>query len=334
MYEETQTDARLGRALVALEQMRQLAGKTLSARELAEAAAVPEAEAWRLADGLRALSVEVEGNPAAGWRLAAAADMALPELLEAGIAGTIFAGGVRHFAQIGSTNAAAMRAGADGARDGSVWLAEEQTAGKGRAGHVWKSEPRDGIYCSVLLRPRLGPAEVIILSLAAGLAVADAVQEVTGLRGDLRWPNDVMLGAKKFCGILTELNAEVTRVRYVVVGIGMNVNHAEFPAELEGIATSLAMEAGQRFSRVALVAALLRRLDRERAALDDGAGVARESILRRFEEHSSYCRDAAVVVEEDGGYEGVTRGLDERGFLRVESAQGMRTVLSGGVRKR
>ncbi len=113
------------------------------------------------------------------------------------------------------------------------------------------------------------------MSLAAGLAVVDAVHEVTGLWGDLRWPNDVLMGGRKFCGILTELNAEVTRVRYVVVGMGMNVNNAEFPPELAGIATSLRLEAGQRFSRVELVAALLRALDREQAALCDAAAWAR-----------------------------------------------------------
>jgi BirA family biotin operon repressor/biotin-[acetyl-CoA-carboxylase] ligase len=191
---------------------------------------------------------------------------------------------------------------------------------------------------SALLRPRLAPAEAIILSLAAGLAVVEAVHEVTGQWGDLRWPNDVLLGGRKFCGILTELNAEMTRVRYVVVGMGLNVNNAEFPPELEPIATSLYRELGQRVSRVELVAALLRSLDREQAALADGTALtreaAREAILRRFERHSSYCCGAAVTVEEDGGYQGVTRGLDERGFLRVETSGGMRTVLSGGVRKR
>jgi BirA family biotin operon repressor/biotin-[acetyl-CoA-carboxylase] ligase len=116
--------------------------------------------------------------------------------------------------------------------------------------------------------------------------------------------------------------------------MGLNVNNEGFPAELETIATSLRMEAGRRFSRVELVAALLRALDGEQAALQNGVGAARESILRRFEEHSSYCQGVAVVVEEDGGYEGVTRGLDERGFLRVETARGLRTVLSGGVRKK
>ena len=329
----------MGRALTAL----QAARGVLSTQDWA--AAIEPAVAGAMERGalaeqmgreLRALGLEVSGDAAGGWRLEGEADVALPGVLEPMIAGTIFDGGVHHFAQIGSTNVAAMRAGAAGAPHGSVWLAEEQTAGKGRAGHVWKSNPRDGIYCSVLLRPKLAPTDAILFSLVAGLAVVEAVAEVTGLQGDLRWPNDVLLGPRKFCGILTELNAEVTRVRYVVVGMGLNVNHAGFPAELEGIATSLAIEAGQKFSRVALVAALLRNLDREQAALSDGAGVsaARAQILRRFEEHSSYCRGAAVMVEEDGGYEGVTCGLDDRGFLRVESTQGVRTVLSGGVRKR
>ena len=392
MSEETmETDARLGRALVALQAGQ---GSAIGGREWAAAAGVETGEAWKLAEELRRLGVEVEGSAATGWRLASEADLTLPEVLEPKIAGTIFAGGVHHFAKIDSTNAAAMKAGAEAAgvqlsqeqdplphpgntslggtsttgkvnyaakstvwrqqpsgqdqlphpsngssedaARGAVWLAEEQTAGRGRAGHVWKSNPMDGIYCSALLRPKLAPAEVIILSLAAGLAVVEAVHEVTGLWGDLRWPNDVLMGERKFCGILTELSAEATRVRYVVVGVGMNVNHTEFAPELASIATSLRLETGLRHSRVELVAALLRALHREQAALSGPAGVgaARQQILRRFEEHSSYCRDCAVTVEEDGGYEGVTRGLDEHGFLRVESAQGMRVVLSGGVRKR
>jgi BirA family transcriptional regulator, biotin operon repressor / biotin---[acetyl-CoA-carboxylase] ligase len=287
-------------------------------------------------------------------------DVLLPELLEPKIAGTIFDGGLHHFAQIGSTNVAAMQAGAESwAREtgraatpssgtrGEVWLAEEQTAGKGRAGHVWQSRPRDGIYLSALLWPRMAPAEAIILSLAAALAVVEAVHEVTGLWADLRWPNDVLLGEKKFCGILTELSADLERVRYVVVGMGLNVNNESFSPELEPIATSLRLELGRRasarqkrarrgprVSRVELIAALLRALDREVTALEHGVAEAKEKILRRFERHSSYCCGAAVRVEEDGGYDGTTRGLDESGFLRVETAQGMRTVLSGGVRKR
>lgn len=342
MSEGVRSDARLGLALRVLMVERDAGSDAVSVGELARVAGVGEDDAIRLVGELRMLSVKVNGDSAAGFRLVEEPDVALPELLEPKIAGTIFAGGVRHFVSIGSTNSAAMQAGAESQahgserepRRGEVWLAEEQTAGRGRAGHVWRSEPGDGIYLSALIRPKLAPADVIILSLAAGLAVVEAVHEVTGLWADLRWPNDVLLDGRKFCGILTELNAEVTRVRYVVVGMGLNVNTPEFSPELEAIATSLYRETGQRFSRVELVAALLRALDRELSALHGGVNAARERILRHFEEHSSYCRDAAVAVEEDGGYEGVTRGLDEHGFLQVEAADGMRTVMSGGVRKR
>jgi BirA family transcriptional regulator, biotin operon repressor / biotin---[acetyl-CoA-carboxylase] ligase len=283
-------------------------------------------------------------------------DLLLPELLEPKIAGTVFAAGLHYFASLGSTNVAAMRAAAESREHGEaqpargeVWIAEEQTAGKGRAGHQWHSHPGEGIYLSALLRPRLAPADAIVLSLAAGLALVEAVHEITGVWGDLRWPNDVLLNEKKFCGILAELSAETgepARVRYVVIGVGVNVNNAEFPPELAPIATSLERELGHKISRVELTAALLRALDREVAQLDPTCGkrpqtsgahalaAAREDILRRFEQHSSYCRGAAVTVDEDGGYEGITRGLDAQGFLRVETAQGMRTVLSGGVRKR
>lgn len=266
--------------------------------------------------------------------LAVAGILPTAENLAAGIQGTIFEGKVLHFASLDSTSAAAMLAGSEGAPAGSVWIAEEQTAGKGRAGHSWQSNPRDGLYCSVLLRPRLSPADVIITSLAAGLAVVESVHEATGVWGDLRWPNDVLLGEKKFCGILTELNAEVTRVRYVTIGMGINVNQKEFPPELREIATSLRIETRRTFSRADVAVALLCALDREMKALEAGVEQARERILRRFEERSSICANANVWVEEDGGYAGVTRGLDPRGFLQVETPQGMRTVFSGGVRKR
>jgi BirA family biotin operon repressor/biotin-[acetyl-CoA-carboxylase] ligase len=168
------------------------------------------------------------------------------------------------------------------------------------------------------------------MSLAVGLAVRTAVHQVTGLLPDLKWPNDLLLGGKKFCGILIEMNAEVTRVRHMVAGIGMNVNHAEFPADLREIATSLRVESGRGWSRVELAGALLKSLDREYLAMKDPK--ARAELMRRFEEASSTARDCRVTVEDEGGYEGVTDGLDERGFLRVKTAAGMRVVLSGGVR--
>jgi BirA family biotin operon repressor/biotin-[acetyl-CoA-carboxylase] ligase len=148
---------------------------------------------------------------------------------------------------------------------------------------------------------------------------------------DLKWPNDVLLGQRKFCGILTEMNAEATRVRYVVVGIGMNVNHDHFPASLQREAVSLRMLTGSDWSRVELAGALLKSLDREYHEVLRGAE-GRESILQRFSEKSSYVRGKRVRVEENGGFEGITEGLDPRGFLQVRTSEGLRLVLSGSVR--
>jgi BirA family transcriptional regulator, biotin operon repressor / biotin---[acetyl-CoA-carboxylase] ligase len=275
--------------------------------------------------------VEIAGHPATGYRLKSVPDLLLPEMLAPLAKGTIFSH-IHHYYRIGSTNTQAMEAAAAGAPEGSVFLAEEQTAGRGRGAHRWHSARSLGIHCSVILRPPLTPSEVLILSLAAGLAVQDAVREtLSKVEIDLKWPNDLLINGKKFCGILTEMSAEPTRVRYIVVGIGINVNQTQFPNELQASATSLRLATGTEWSRVELCAALLKSLDREYRDLLHKAG-ARESILRRFQERSTSVRGRAVNVEENGGFRGVTEGLDSRGFLQVRTANGLRTVLSGTVR--
>jgi BirA family biotin operon repressor/biotin-[acetyl-CoA-carboxylase] ligase len=167
------------------------------------------------------------------------------------------------------------------------------------------------------------------------LAVRAAINQVNNrVKVDLKWPNDVLIAGKKVCGILTEMNAEVTRVRYVVVGIGINVNHAEFPKEIEAQATSLRLATGSEWSRVELTAALLKSLDREYRLLIEKKD-ARQSILERFAEQSSWVRGKQVRIEENGSkVEGTSEGLDERGFLRVRTVHGVQTVLSGTVREK
>jgi len=253
--------------------------------------------------------------------------------LNAALTGTRFAGKLHYFPSIGSTNTHAMQQAEAGAPDGSVYLTDAQTAGRGRSAHTWESQAGSGLYVSILLRPQIAPADILWLSLAAGLAVQRAVRAVTTLEADLRWPNDLLLGRKKFCGILTELNAEVTRVRHAVVGIGINVLQAQFPGELDGIATSLLIETGRAWPRQELLAALLQSLGDEAAALAESAERAAQSVRERLEAGSSWIRGKRVRVDENGGFAGVTEGLDARGFLRVRTAEGLRTVLSGGVRE-
>ncbi|MGH9511768.1 MAG: biotin--[acetyl-CoA-carboxylase] ligase [Terriglobales bacterium] len=304
----------------------------VSGTKIAEELRVGRSEVWRLVQQLRQIGVEIEGHPATGYQLKAVPDLLLPDMLLPLLRGTIF-DAVSHYYKVGSTNDIAMAAASAGAPEGAVFLAEQQTAGRGRGDHEWHSEQSSGIYCSVVLRPALPPSEMLILSLAAGLAVYDAIQEVDSrVTPDLKWPNDLLINGKKFCGILTEMNAEVTRVRYIVVGIGMNANQNSFPPELQAVATSLRLETGTEWSRMELCAALLKSLDCEYRQLTERPA-ARESILRRFQERSSMVRGKRVeITDENGGFEAVTDGLDEFGFLKVQTPQGLRTILSGTVR--
>ena len=226
-----------------------------------------------------------------------------------------------------------MAAAAGGAPQGSIFLAEEQTAGRGRGSNSWISERSTGIYCSVILRPPLPPSDVLVISLAAGLAVQAAIQQVDpNVAPDLKWPNDLLIEGKKVCGILTEMNSEATQVRYIVVGIGINVNQASFPPELG--ATSLRMVTGSEWSRVEVAAALLKSLDREYRSLLESPD-AMQSITRRFVERSSWAYGKKVRIEETfSAMEGTTAGLDARGFLQLKTAHGVQTVLSGTVRER
>ena len=303
-----------------------------SGTKIAEEIGTSRSEVWRLIQQLRGLGVDVAGHPATGYRLRAVPDLLLPEMIAPLVKGTIFAKNIRHYYKIGSTNSEAMNAASEGSPEGSVFLAEEQLAGRGRGDHSWHSARSAGIYCSVILRPAMPPSDALLLSLAAGLAVRGAVVEVARLPVDLKWPNDLLLGGKKFCGILTEMNSEATRVRHVVVGVGINVNQTKLPAELKEIATSLRMETGTEWSRVELCAALLKSLDREYRSLLSDAVAARASVLKRFGENSSSVRGGKVRVEDVDGLEGVTEGLDARGFLQVQTREGLRTVLSGTVR--
>jgi BirA family biotin operon repressor/biotin-[acetyl-CoA-carboxylase] ligase len=255
--------------------------------------------------------------------------------LESELAGTMFAGKLHYYKETASTNDLALEAAAAGAPEGTVFYADQQTAGRGRGSHSWSSDAGTSLLLSIVLRPAIAPLEALQLSLMAGIAAHAAVKSITSLNADLRWPNDLLMEGKKFCGILAEQSSEGSKLRHAVIGIGMNVNQAVFPPELAQLATSLRMVAGGRqWPREPLLAALLRALQSEyRLLLDEIAGAAPPRLFDRVAACSSYIRGKRVSVEEGGGYTGTTAGLDPRGFLLVETAAGRRTVVSGGVRE-
>jgi BirA family transcriptional regulator, biotin operon repressor / biotin---[acetyl-CoA-carboxylase] ligase len=244
--------------------------------------------------------------------------------------GTLFDGKLRYVPETGSTNTLAMQAATAGVAEGTVILADQQIAGRGRNGHSWHSEPGSAILVSVVFRPRISPAQSLWLSLMAGVAVHEAIARACGIECDLRWPNDLLVNGKKLCGILTETSADHEQLRFAVIGIGVNLNQHAFPRDLVQVATSLHLETGKIWSRSELLIEILRAL---------GAGyrlalgrTGTESLLQRVETISSYVRGRRVHVDEAGGYTGTTDGLDSQGFLRVRTTEGVKTVLSGGVR--
>jgi BirA family biotin operon repressor/biotin-[acetyl-CoA-carboxylase] ligase len=231
---------------------------------------------------------------------------------------------IHYFPSIDSTMIEASRLATGGAPHGTAVIADEQTAGVGRLGRTWISAPDVGIYCSILLRLSLPPARIPIASLLLGLSVAEAIQKATSLVCDLRWPNDILIGERKVCGILTQLVDSC-----VVAGIGINVNQTEFPAGLRTPATSLRIESGVEQSRERLLIDLLDSVDSFCVLLQSQGP---DAILRAFSAVSSYVNGRQVIVEE-GGQRGVTAGLDDCGFLMLRTEDGrLQRLSAGGVR--
>jgi BirA family transcriptional regulator, biotin operon repressor / biotin---[acetyl-CoA-carboxylase] ligase len=209
---------------------------------------------------------------------------------------------------------------------GTVVVAEEQTGGIGRHGHMWHSEHGTGLYFSIILRLPLTAEMLPVLTMALGLAVQSAVDRSAGVSCDLRWPNDVLLNEKKVAGIIVQSADHGA----LIAGIGVNVNQTIFPADLRSIATSLRIETGLEHSKDSLLDGIVEEsLNYSGILVEEG----KQEILRRFEAKSSYVHGKAVEVDAgDRVFSGVTAGLDEHGFLLVETAAGIEIVFAGGVR--
>jgi BirA family biotin operon repressor/biotin-[acetyl-CoA-carboxylase] ligase len=227
---------------------------------------------------------------------------------------------------IGSTMTEASQLAAAGAPSGTVVGADEQTAGQGRHGRSWHSEPGSGLYFSVILRHQFKPVNLPVVTLALGLAVRDAILHAADLVCDLRWPNDVLIQSKKCAGILTELQGSA-----IIAGVGINVNHSSFPRELRDIATSLRLAGARVYSREGLLVELLPAIDSYCALLESDG---REPILVMFSRASSYVTGRRVCVDQDGSMLfGTTAGLNDLGFLMLRSDDGSNhLVVAGGVR--
>jgi BirA family biotin operon repressor/biotin-[acetyl-CoA-carboxylase] ligase len=239
---------------------------------------------------------------------------------------------IHHFDTLDSTMREAADRAERGEPAGTVVVAAEQTAGRGRLGRLWASERGTGLYCSLILRPGLAAAEAPVVTLALGLAVGRALQRVCGVACDLRWPNDVLVGERKCGGILTEMTAAADRVRFIIAGIGVNVNQAAFPSELAETATSLRIETGCEYLVEVVLGEILGEVDRYlRVLVERGP----QAIVELFTRASSYAAGKRVVVVGATETAGVTAGLTPAGILLLRQDDGtVRPILAGSVRPR
>ena len=315
----------------------------VSGAQLAGQLAISRAAVWARIEELRRVGFAIEAGPHFGYRLVDEPDALLADDLLARVAATppppnaapgasppqIIGRDIQVFEQTTSTNDVAEKLARDGVREGFVVFAESQTRGRGRLGRKWMSPTRKGLWFSVLLRPHLHPQETTQLTVISATALRRAIKTVAGLSAEIKWPNDVLLGGKKAAGILTEMSAELDRVRHVILGIGVDVNQAanEFPPELRRIATSVKIESGREISRAELAVEILRELDFDYARIRAG------KFAEVADEWEAACatigRNVTVHVG-DRNFRGRAESLDDDGALLIRTEHGHLERIIGG----
>lgn len=233
----------------------------LSGEDIGRELSITRAAVWKGIKKLREEGYEIEAVTNRGYRLTNPETMYNKRELEQGLKTKTMGQSIYFYEETDTTNNRARELALEGAPEGTLVVAEKQTAGRGRRGKVWESPLGTGIWMSLVLRPQIMPAEASVLTLLCGLATAEAIEAETGLSAGIKWPNDILINGKKAVGILTEMDCEMSQVHFVIPGIGINVNTASFPPEIVNIATSLYLECGKTVSRRRLVHKVLERLE-------------------------------------------------------------------------
>lgn len=303
----------------------------VSGRALAEALGVSRTAIWKHVEMLASEGYAIDRARGRGYRLAAMPGGLTEGEVGAALATRTLGRNLVCKSVTGSTNSDAVELGRRGAPEGTVVIADSQTAGRGRLGRTWVSRPGLNLYLSVLLRPEIPPAKAPQLALVAGLAVAEAFER-EGLGASIKWPNDVLLAGRKACGVLTELEAEADRTRFVVVGIGVNLNSTrdDFPPELRDTATSAKLAGGRDVHRARFAATLLQRLEECYARF---LAVGFGGLVRDWDKRSALVGRDLTVDGPDGRVTGRYAGVDADGALLLDEPGGgrARRVLAGDV---
>ncbi|MFA7468583.1 MAG: biotin--[acetyl-CoA-carboxylase] ligase [Desulfotomaculaceae bacterium] len=306
-------------------------GDWASGETLCREMGVSRTAVWKHIRSLREDGYHIEARSNLGYRLLQAPDIPLPGEIAAGLLTVVMGQRIEYLPELPSTNDAARKLARAGCPEGTVVVTESQTGGKGRMGRPWFSPRGKGLWFTIVLRPPVNPAQTPQVTMVAAVAVAETIREHTGVEADIKWPNDILVHGKKLCGILVELNAEMDRVNFMVVGMGLNVNvpRSEFPPEISNIATSLQAESGRHIPRVPLLRALLKSFeDWYRLWLDEGFA----PILSKWRELCVTLDCPVTVHTIRESYTGHAIDVDQTGALLVKTEDGsIERLLAGEV---
>ncbi len=319
-----------------LKALREVGDGYLSGAVLCEKFGVSRQAIWKNIATLKEIGYEFESVSNKGYKLIFVPDTLYGPEIESRLPEASFCKKVISFDTTDSTNLQAKKAAELGEPEGTIVVADEQTAGRGRRGRDWDSVHGTGIYMSILLRPQTDPDKVSCLTLLAALAVSDVLREDCGVQVQIKWPNDIVIGGKKLCGILTEMSSEEGYINRVVVGIGINANMESFPEELQSKATSVFLETGQKIDRAGLTAAVAERFGgyyltyMKNRSFREFLEPYNDRLVNRDKEVKIYYGmiESAKPEEIETG---IARGIDENGALLVEVDGQVREVVSGEV---
>ncbi|MCX7708748.1 MAG: biotin--[acetyl-CoA-carboxylase] ligase [Clostridia bacterium] len=315
----------------------------VSGEALSEFLGVSRTAVWKYIKEIKEEGYEIDASSKKGYRLVSNNDILNSFEIGHHLNTEVIGKKIEYFDKIDSTNTYAKKIAFEGCSDGTVVVADQQTAGKGRLGRVWESSAKKGIWMTVVLRPSIPPEDVQIITLGTSVAVVNAIRNITGIKADIKWPNDIVLEGRKVCGILTEMSSEQDRVNYTVIGIGVNVNHREedFPTELRKLAVSLRSFAEEKGIDLK---GLLNHGSIRRSKIIKGIIVELEKIyfklnrhqtseiIQTWKEFSSTLGKAVRVTIKGVDYTGMAVDLTEDGKLVVDCDDGIRReVVSGEV---
>lgn len=300
----------------------------VSGQELCGHFGVSRTAVWKAIQQLKEEGYEIEAVKNRGYRIVSGPDALTAEELESRLHTRWMGKTCICLDSVDSTNSYAKKIAEEGAESGTWVAADEQTGGKGRRGRGWATAKGANIAMTILLRPQIRPEHASRMTLLAAMAVTGAIRRTTGLEAGIKWPNDVVAGGRKVCGILTEMSAEVDYIHYVVIGIGINVNQMEFPEEIRQTAGSLALEKGERVDRALLAAAVVEELERLYEIF-----LETEDLSALYEEYNQSCVNCGRrirVLEPGNEYTGTAEGIDPEGELLVVKDSGERVRVYAG----